>query len=1181
MMEQLEQLYYTWSQIGLGGVTGLRVRAASTGVADIEGARYRSFEPYLGYALPQGSDSSRATKENSPYCLAFVDTEKEHIALQKVFTGKDAYGRPGVYFVHLLASLPEKPPKPDPQQVRKKYPKDYTDLDAINFWGFTARDAIDMWMSGFWQTSVPDTSPVTLPSVPLDQFERLKGRLSEKDMPEISNDLKFVIAAFLSLEPHQKLYIAAPPQLVAALIWGLAHSLPRTLQVGEEQHLTFSTYEQDVTRASMRVIGTCRSTEEVQHSSIRLQPLLPPECFNGQGLALDCYTNNPSSRYSPLSPGPEITAYAEYAVERLIHEEKRELDAFLKQVDRMRIDTKKSFITAFSIEKYLREMGELNEDLVLGLFESEELAMVWLPNEKVPPSIIKLAAENPPWWQEKVGPPLKKLLRTAAFDTALKDVFASFAEGIANVICDAMLANQETLARPALKMLQTLADPKVDFAPWLHLLHRFSARIAKEPRLDPGNIFSPETRFYFLALWAVGVDAVEEQDIRPWLPARWSEFEAFVSSRQKFPPRWATLAVYDLLRNSSEALPPFSKELMKKHGAVFEDALTILMLSRQTQGAALRFYTVLVNGGYKERLSLLSTLLNVKGEPTDLHSFLFAARLTSKEEQPFLEQNSRALAQHSLSGATPMLQKMMKAYLEKLAKLPWRDLENTTIFKTLWYLRQIPLPKDLRLPKDKEPLGVRIRQYSDMSLSLRLCSTGNSEDITIEKTSLQEMGEAIWCFGAHTDEEFLKTFFFLLVKHPRDSQALRCIVESLAPYFVEATEQEAYRDFLSRLAMSLGKSYSRKYPYSWLMPYIELAFKYTTRLSDEGKRSYLEPFLEGLLKNADDLIFDSVEREITLNRQFEKYIETWNACRPHRQKGGGLLKMFSSGSAQPRTIPSSTETRGAQSEQASPPSSRDRDMRPLDPPQQPGSPQPYSNRNMGQPSLPPSSVPYGHTQQNKVSDSAVEARPSHHLPANEPVARPPSDEPRLPSSQAAPQTVITEVNGISITREWLEMVFALKDVYIAHRLKQLRRLSEEQSQKKGNGNEPWIFEELDELQYHSDRTYTLKVLQDDILIQHGIAEYSRLTPGTMSNIGQLVLDVHVEVKKDKGAYNRALAGKYNEKDVQEVLSVFARYRILAEYFVKQSMSISMKEWLQQQRFSANVMPPQFLPITKM
>src|SRR6266700_7294587 len=136
MMEQLrgirlEQLWYTWSTEGLGGVVGLQIRAASEGLMDINSSRVRSFRTYLDYYLPQGTDSYTAKTENSPICLTFADpaagTQKvasdqrkdshaakqknprdssnqatTHILVRKVYKGKDNYGRAGVYFAHLI-----------------------------------------------------------------------------------------------------------------------------------------------------------------------------------------------------------------------------------------------------------------------------------------------------------------------------------------------------------------------------------------------------------------------------------------------------------------------------------------------------------------------------------------------------------------------------------------------------------------------------------------------------------------------------------------------------------------------------------------------------------------------------------------------------------------------------------------------------------------------------------------------------------------------------------------------------------------------------------------------------------------------------------------------------------------------------------------------------------------------
>jgi hypothetical protein len=205
----IEQLWYTWSTSGLGSVTGFRVRAASAGLMDLRSERFRAINPYLHYTLPLGTLLEQAEKKTSPVSLTFADADDTTILVQKVFAGADAYGRIGIYFCHLITAG-----------------------------GLSAREAIELWRSSFWQVSDGEIAPNATHLDGVSPTELLKGPLGRHNLKITQEQLQFVIQAFLSLkEAYQKLYIMAPDDQIAALIWGLTHSLPYSLQ----EKLTFST----------------------------------------------------------------------------------------------------------------------------------------------------------------------------------------------------------------------------------------------------------------------------------------------------------------------------------------------------------------------------------------------------------------------------------------------------------------------------------------------------------------------------------------------------------------------------------------------------------------------------------------------------------------------------------------------------------------------------------------------------------------------------------------------------------------------------------------------------------------------------------------------------------------------------------------------------------------------------
>jgi tetratricopeptide (TPR) repeat protein len=96
----IEQLWYTWSTSGFGVTTGFRVRAASQGLADMNSKIINALTPHLQYRLPHGIYD--IDPKEAPICLSLIETEQEHILVNKVYTGYDGYRRPGAFFTHLF-----------------------------------------------------------------------------------------------------------------------------------------------------------------------------------------------------------------------------------------------------------------------------------------------------------------------------------------------------------------------------------------------------------------------------------------------------------------------------------------------------------------------------------------------------------------------------------------------------------------------------------------------------------------------------------------------------------------------------------------------------------------------------------------------------------------------------------------------------------------------------------------------------------------------------------------------------------------------------------------------------------------------------------------------------------------------------------------------------------------------
>src|SRR2546421_10976258 len=104
----LDQLWFTWSTSGLGSMPmGFRVRAASEGLYDTQGMRYRRVRRFVNYELPQGVTVSEFNTTIAPVSLTLVDNGEERLLIRKVYIGQDAVGRNGNFFTHLIAGLPK------------------------------------------------------------------------------------------------------------------------------------------------------------------------------------------------------------------------------------------------------------------------------------------------------------------------------------------------------------------------------------------------------------------------------------------------------------------------------------------------------------------------------------------------------------------------------------------------------------------------------------------------------------------------------------------------------------------------------------------------------------------------------------------------------------------------------------------------------------------------------------------------------------------------------------------------------------------------------------------------------------------------------------------------------------------------------------------------------------------
>ena len=209
----IEQFWYTWSEFGSGQLNGgYRIRAVSRGLTDINSERIRTLDRYARYNLPEQTNplnsileqgkayytlglspdirpySHLLEIEGAPISFALVETQaqdprlSERIFVNKVYVGKDKLGRPGNFFAHILAGLPQE---------------------------FTAKDTIALWRSNIWQTSDPPPQVAGLVIEAKSLYElQADPQVSRTSwqhvhLPTLNDYLCFVIHAYLQQQDEE------------------------------------------------------------------------------------------------------------------------------------------------------------------------------------------------------------------------------------------------------------------------------------------------------------------------------------------------------------------------------------------------------------------------------------------------------------------------------------------------------------------------------------------------------------------------------------------------------------------------------------------------------------------------------------------------------------------------------------------------------------------------------------------------------------------------------------------------------------------------------------------------------------------------------------------------------------------------------------------------------------------
>jgi len=378
----VEQLWYTWSDVGLSTVhAGFRIRAASPGLSEIYSERVKSMDRYMRYVLPPGTDRFAITPDKAPVCLAYLRTDQnEYVLVRKVYVGEDGVGRLGNFFVHLLA-LGNDP-----------------DIDTT----------ISLWKSKkIWKNSDAelDRRSARLEQIQLDTLEK-EAQKFKASYAQVGRFLPFLIEAYLTrkdlLTPIYLAAAAHSTDMIVNLIYGLITCLPFPLIAD----LTFSTYEPDVTKAAALIVGT--SWIEVQGKPMSSQVFLP-QLYQAQ-LALNCSSGEQSSLDNhPLTiQNPLAKRFARYATDCLLSGNTEKLYELRTQGEGDSNLTINSFLSIFN--DMIISAGQLSPSQTIYYLKNVNHRIDKLSTYDFRQNVITHALNDSGWWLSQLYPLLADLL---------------------------------------------------------------------------------------------------------------------------------------------------------------------------------------------------------------------------------------------------------------------------------------------------------------------------------------------------------------------------------------------------------------------------------------------------------------------------------------------------------------------------------------------------------------------------------------------------------------------------------------------------------------------------------------------------------------------------------------------------------------------------------------------------
>ena len=834
---ELDQLWYTWSTSGLGPMSmGFRVRAASEGfhAHEMQNMRYRRVNRLLGYTVPEGAPISEFNSRIAPISLSFVDNGDERLLIRKVFTGQDSMGRNGVFFTHLIAGL-----------LRE----------------FSARDAIRLWYCpDLWVESEQGLSPneTSLPKIPYSRVRHyVQHSQTSFNFGQVSEKLQNLLTLILSqgLPPH--ITIRGHSTLIAALIYGLTHTLPMQLL----PNLTFTTYESDTRESEVLIAGTINGAE--LHDLTRLQ--VQPE-------------------HAPRPVSEDIQRYVSIAVTSLVSNTTEKLSRLIDELERRDQASVDDLIELFKRRfRFGRPTLKQVEDIMLHPADNVEDLL----DPAFQMEMAQLLLTHPDYWEQHGKEVFQKASSRLASGAKTKlskqtqDALLTCFNGMAEYIISTMQTElvQGNVPRQGIAVLSVIVNPSTHPDIYLRMLTEF----AREP-LYRQIVSDSLWPFHFWLLQSAKL--VQPQPMRehisPWLSLpSWEKLDRVL--KLDLPAEWEYTAMFELLmlkREIPRPAIPIVRTHEAKYIAFMRDALrTASQMKNEVYiNMVLSLFKAIIvfdeqaaknntpEYSYPNRVALLLSLLNAVPNDPRVIEALFAIVPFSSPYQLTVKEFDRVVAGclPEVLAARSTSPSLMTYLQEFILTLTPKKLMYTN---TLTLLRQF----QQSIAPTGQPDGIARAVNAWLVIHTFLTSKVFDEELLQNVKSaleylvprLQQRGQNIW-----------QTFIEELAPHLVALINAEYQLESVL-YTFEGAHVVSSWDLLNALAACAGATLADDLPR--LIPYLLCGI----RKYDPAKQSQaeLDAYLQTLFKQASDNTLRDVDMVTSVRVWPELINKEWKGWR--------------------------------------------------------------------------------------------------------------------------------------------------------------------------------------------------------------------------------------------------------------------------------------------------------------